>query len=34
MPARQALESAHLTGWSVRKMPLVIPQEPVITEDA
>ena len=33
MDAREALASARLAGWSVRKMPLVIPQEPMISED-
>ena len=32
MTAREALEAAHL-NFQVSKMPLVIPQEPVITED-
>jgi hypothetical protein len=27
------LAAAHLSGWAVRKMPLVVPQEPVITDD-
>lgn len=33
MTAQEALSAAHLAGWNVRKMPLVIPQEPVITAD-
>lgn len=33
MTAREALEAAHLANWNVRKMPLVIPQEPIITPD-
>jgi len=33
MNSHEVLASARLAGWSVRKMPLVIPQEPVITED-
>lgn len=33
MTAREAMEAAHLAGWHVRKMPLVIPQEPIISED-
>jgi hypothetical protein len=33
MTAREALAAAHLANWNVRKMPLVIPQEPVITDD-
>jgi phage/plasmid-like protein (TIGR03299 family) len=33
MTAREALDAAHLANWNVRKMPLVIPQEPTITED-
>jgi phage/plasmid-like protein (TIGR03299 family) len=33
MTAREALEAAHLANWNVRKMPLVIPQAPVITPD-
>lgn len=32
MTADEAMEAAHLSGWNVRKMPLTIPQEPVITE--
>jgi phage/plasmid-like protein (TIGR03299 family) len=31
MTAREALEAARLANWNVRKMPLVIPQVPVIT---
>lgn len=33
MTAEEAMREAHLAGWNVRKMPLVIPQEPVITAD-
>jgi hypothetical protein len=33
MTAREALDAAHLAGWNVRKMPLQIPQEPIITEN-
>jgi phage/plasmid-like protein (TIGR03299 family) len=33
MNAEEALREAHLAGWDVRKMPLSIPQEPVLTED-
>lgn len=33
MTAREALEASHLANWNVRKMPLVIPQPPVITPD-
>ena len=33
MTAREALDAAHLANWNVRKMPLVIPQEPIITDD-
>jgi phage/plasmid-like protein (TIGR03299 family) len=33
MTAREALDAAHLAGWNVRKMPLQVPQEPIITED-
>lgn len=32
MTAREALHAAHLAGWNVRKMPLQVPQEPVIDE--
>lgn len=32
MTAREALHAAHLANWNVRKMPLVVPQEPVISE--
>ena len=32
MTAREALEAAHLAGWNVRKMPLQVPQEPVIDD--
>lgn len=30
MTAREALHAAHLAGWNVRKMPLQVPQEPII----
>ena len=33
MTAREALDAAHLAGWNVRKMPLQVPQQPVINED-
>lgn len=33
MTAAEAFEAAGLAGWNVRKMPLVIPQEPVLTLD-
>jgi hypothetical protein len=33
MTASEALSAAHLANWNVRKMPLIIPQEPVITDD-
>jgi phage/plasmid-like protein (TIGR03299 family) len=33
MTAHEALEASHLANWNVRKMPLVIPQEPIITPD-
>ena len=33
MTALEALDAAHLANWNVRKMPLVIPQEPIITDD-
>lgn len=33
MTAQEAMREAHLSGWNVRKMPLVIPQEPIITAD-
>ena len=33
MTAEEAMREAHLAGWNVRKMPLVVPQEPVLTED-
>jgi phage/plasmid-like protein (TIGR03299 family) len=33
MTAREALDAAHLANWNVRKMPLQVPQEPIITED-
>ena len=31
MTGQEAMEAAHLANWNVRKMPLVILQEPVIT---
>ena len=33
MTAREALAASHLANWNVRKMPLIIPQEPGITDD-
>jgi phage/plasmid-like protein (TIGR03299 family) len=33
MTAREALDAAHLAGWNVRKMPLQVPQEPIVRED-
>lgn len=33
MTAREALDASHLANWNVRKMPLLIPQEPIITVD-
>jgi hypothetical protein len=33
MDAETALAAAHLARWDVRKMSLVVPQEPVITDD-
>jgi phage/plasmid-like protein (TIGR03299 family) len=30
MTAREALDAAHLAGWNVRKMPLQVPQKPII----
>lgn len=33
MTGQEAMEAAHLANWNVRKMPLVIPREPVITGD-
>jgi phage/plasmid-like protein (TIGR03299 family) len=33
MTAEEALAAAHHSGWEVRKMPLQVPQEPVITDD-
>jgi phage/plasmid-like protein (TIGR03299 family) len=32
MTAREALDAAHLAGWNVRKMPLQVPQAPVIDD--
>ena len=32
MTAREALDAAHLAGWNVRKMPLQVPQEPIIDD--
>ena len=31
MTGHEAMQAAHLANWNVRKMALVIPQEPVIT---
>jgi hypothetical protein len=33
MTAEEALAAAHLSGWNVRKTALVVPQEPVITDN-
>ena len=33
MTAEEALAAALLSGWAVRKLPIVVPQEPVITDD-
>jgi phage/plasmid-like protein (TIGR03299 family) len=33
MTAREALDAAHLSNWDVRKMPLQVPQKPIITAD-
>jgi phage/plasmid-like protein (TIGR03299 family) len=33
MTAREALDAAHLSNWNVRKMPLQVPQKPIITDD-
>ena len=33
MTAREALDAAHLAGWNVRKMPLQVPQAPVIDDN-
>ena len=33
MTALEALDASRLSGWNVRKMPLTIPQEPIITAD-
>ena len=33
MTGGEALAAAHLANWNVRKMPVVIPREPMITED-
>jgi hypothetical protein len=33
MTAAEALDAAHLSGWRVRKMPLQVPQEPIVTGD-
>lgn len=33
MTGHEAMQAAHLANWNVRKMALVIPQEPVITPD-
>ncbi|MCV7034821.1 MULTISPECIES: DUF932 domain-containing protein [Mycobacterium] len=32
MTAEEALQAAHLAGWNVRKMPLQVPQEPIVTD--
>ena len=32
MTAREALQASHLAGWNVRKMPLQVPQEPVVDD--
>jgi phage/plasmid-like protein (TIGR03299 family) len=32
MTAREALDAAHLAGWNVRKMPLQVPPQPVVSE--
>ncbi len=32
MTAREALQAAHLAGWNVRKMPLQVPQAPVLDD--
>jgi phage/plasmid-like protein (TIGR03299 family) len=32
MTAREALHAAHLAGWNVRKMPLQVPQEAIVTD--
>ena len=31
MTAREALEAAHLAGWNVRKMPLQVPKDAIIS---
>ena len=33
MTGHEAMESAHLANWNVRKMPLMIPREAIITTD-
>jgi phage/plasmid-like protein (TIGR03299 family) len=33
MTAGEALDAAHLAGWNVRKMPLQVPQQPVLHDD-
>lgn len=33
MTAQQALDAAHLAGWNVRKVPLWVDGDPVITDD-
>ncbi|GAB5899009.1 DUF932 domain-containing protein [Mycolicibacterium mageritense] len=33
MTAQEALKAAHLAGWNVRKMPLQVAQEPIVTAD-
>ena len=32
MTAREALDAARLANWNVRKMPLQVPQQPIITD--
>jgi phage/plasmid-like protein (TIGR03299 family) len=32
MTAQEALRAAHLSDWNVRKMALVVPQEPILTD--
>ena len=34
MTAAEALDAAHLSRWRVRKMPLQVPQEPIVTGDS
>jgi phage/plasmid-like protein (TIGR03299 family) len=33
MTAREALDAAHLSNWNVRKMPLQVPLQPILTDD-